>query len=103
MNRKTKKTDTGITLNSSMCVGIRQRIRHRLECRGDMLKAVERDFLMSIYERLAFSNELSSKQGKWLYALIERTDTAVMKKAAKVAAQAAASNELNAVQQTDVL
>jgi hypothetical protein len=85
MNKKHNKFADRITLSSSTCVGMRQRIRHRLDKRDDMLTPQERDFILSMYDRLAFSNNITKKQENWLNAILARTDTKEIKRRAMVA------------------
>lgn len=79
MSNKPIKTAKIIVIPSSDCVGTRKRIQHRLENRGSLLTPVERDFLESMYERLAFANTLSEKQCRWLLSILERTATKNLK------------------------
>jgi hypothetical protein len=81
MNKKQRKTANSVAVPSSDCVGTRKRIQHRLEKRADLLTPVEIDFLMSMYDRLAFSNTMSEKQCFWLMAILERTATKNLKTA----------------------
>ena len=81
MNNKPRKTANTIAILASDCTGTRKRIQHRLEKRANMLTTVERDFLMSMYERLAFANTMTEKQCFWLMSILERTDTKNLKTA----------------------
>ncbi|EME67546.1 hypothetical protein H261_22963 [Paramagnetospirillum caucaseum] len=49
--------------------------------RANMLTPVERDFLMSMFDRLAFTNTMTEKQCHWLLSILERTATKNLKTA----------------------
>ncbi len=81
MNKKPRKTANSVAIPSSGCVVTRKSIQHRLDKRVNLLTPVERDFLMSMYDRLAFSNTMTEKQCFWLMAILERTATKNLKAA----------------------
>lgn len=80
MNNRQRKTANSVAAPSSECVGTRKRIQHRLDKRANLLTPVERDFLMSMYDRLAFANTMTEKQCFWLMSILERTATKNLKR-----------------------
>lgn len=81
MNNKPRKAANTIAILASDCVGTRKRIQHRLEKQADLLTPVERNFLESMFERLAFANTMTEKQCHWLLSILERTATKNLKTA----------------------
>ena len=73
-------TTTRIAFSSSDFAGLRKRVLHRLEYRRDLLDAKEFNFLMHMDEWLATKSWISVKQGSWLIAILERTDTKNLKR-----------------------
>lgn len=79
MNKNKIKSANSIAIPSSDCVGTRKRIQHRLDKRADLLSPVEHNFLISMFERLAFTNTMTEKQCHWLLSILERTATKNLK------------------------
>lgn len=65
-----------VAFSYSELVGLRQRVRHRLDHRENSLTAKEHSFLMHMYDLLAYAKGLTFKQADWLIAILERTEAA---------------------------
>lgn len=73
------ETTRKVAFSTGELDGLRKRVSHRLRCRRDLLDAREFSFLLNMDEWLAEKTWLSVKQGKWLIAILERTDTKKLK------------------------
>ena len=71
-----------MAIDTSGLLSLRMRTLHRLEHRRDLLTPQEFAFLMHMDEWLATKTWISVKQGSWLIAILDRTETKEIKRRA---------------------
>jgi len=78
---KTEPLDR-MAIDTSGLLSLRTRTLHRLRCRRELLTPQEFAFLMHMDEWLATKTWISVKQGSWLIAILDRTETKAIKRRA---------------------